>query len=208
MKLFQFILVVYFCLFQSNFNGKAQKIFYAGIPNSRMNYFASVQEKPQWCWAASIQMLMNYYNVDIDQQQIVKRTYGRSNGELPDWAASISTIHKNLNYSGIDKRGRQYMVRAEVGFGAPEPALLISELSQKRPMVIGYKANFGGHVVLITAVSYYESNKGPIIRSIVVRDPLPEINNQFDNGRVEYEASTLANRIDAYWLVRVLNEEN
>jgi len=56
---------------------------------------------------------------------------------------------------------------------------------------------------VITAVSYFQSNKGPLIRSIVVRDPLPELNNHFDNGRIEYEAHTLANKIDAYWLVKV-----
>jgi hypothetical protein len=173
-----------------------------------MNYFASVQQKPQWCWAASIQMVMNYYGVDIDQKQIVKRTYGVSNGELPDWAASIETIHKNLNYKGVDNQGKMYIVNAQVGLNAPDPILLIEELSHKRPVVIGYKANFGGHVVLITAVSYYESNKGPLIRSIVVRDPLPEINNQFDNGRIEYEAATFANLIQAYWLVRVFTTEN
>jgi hypothetical protein len=185
----------------------AQRIFYCGIPNSKMGYCAAVQEKPQWCWAASIQMVMNYYGVDIDQQQIVKRTYGTTNGELPDWAASIEIIHKNLNYTGIDKKGNRYIVNAKVGLDVPDPVLLINELSQKRPVVIAYKSNLGGHVVLITAVSYYESSRGPMIRTIVVRDPLPEVNNQFENGRIEYEASTLAKFIQAYWLVRVHTDE-
>jgi len=203
MKDYRQISVLFSIILLFSANALAQKIYYVGIPNSRMNYYASVQQKPQWCWAASIQMVMSYYNVEISQQQIVKRTYGVSNGEFPDWAASIQTIHQNLNYQGIDDTGKKYIVNAKVGFGAPDPVLLVEELSNKRPIVIAYKENSGGHVVLITAVSYFQSNKGPLIRSIVVRDPLPELNNHFDNGRIEYEAHTLANKIDAYWLVKV-----
>jgi hypothetical protein len=182
----------------------AQKLYYVGIPNSRMNYYASVQQKPQWCWAASIQMVMNYYQVDIDQQMVVERTYGTNpDGELPNWSANVETIHLNLNHKGIDKNGKKYIVNARAGKGAPEPALLIDELSQKKPVVIAYQADFGGHVVIITALSYFETPRGPIIRSIVVRDPIPGLNSPFANGRVEYDASTLASRMQAYWLVRV-----
>jgi hypothetical protein len=201
--LFQLIILI------NGNQGFAQKVYYVGIPNSSMDYFASAQQKPQWCWAASIQMLMNYYHVDLDQYQIVKRTYGSNySGELPNWAASIETIHLNLNHAGVDKRGNHYIVNAQAGFGPPEPMLLIRELSHKRPVIIGYQANFGGHVVLITAVSYYQTAVGPVIRSIIVRDPLPEMNNRFNNGRIEYDAATLASRIDAYWFVRVLTMGN
>lgn len=204
MRLRFFIVVPILLLTYVNY-GLAQKIYYVGIPNSRMNYCSAVQQKPQWCWAASIQMVLNYYNIDVDQAEIVKRTFGCGpNGELPNWSANIEEIHLNLNHMGIDKKGMQYIVNSDFGFGAPPPVVLIDELSQKRPIVIGYKANFGGHVVIITAASYFETNRGPVIRSIVVRDPMPEVNNHFANGRVEYEAATLASRIEAYWLVRVL----
>ena len=195
---------VFFLLISGGVNfSSAQKIYYVGIPNAKMNYYASYQQKPQWCWAASIQMVLKYYGVNLSQKQIVRRTYGQTNGELPDWAASIETIHKNLNHKGVDLDGRHYIVNAQVGMGAPDPMLLISELSHKRPIVIGYHADIGGHVVLITAVSYYESNRGPIIRTIVVRDPSPDTENHFMEGRVEFDGATLAKLIDAYWLVRV-----
>jgi hypothetical protein len=205
----QLFLIIAFVLLPNPYTVYSQKLYYVGIPNSRMNYFASVQEKTQWCWAASIQMVMHYYNVNVDQQLIVERTYGgKANGDLPDLAANIETINRNLNHKGIDKDGKRYIINAQAGLGAPEPALLVSELSQKRPVIIGYKAGFGGHIVLVTAVSYYESPNGPIIRSIVVRDPLPEVNNPYQNGRIEYDAMTLASRIEAYWLVRVLSGGN
>jgi hypothetical protein len=149
-------------------------------------------------------MLLNYYKVDISQEQIVERTYGKTYSfDLPDWSANIGTIHLNLNNRSIDNQGNYYVVNAQVGFGAPEPVLLIKELSEQRPVIIAYQANFGGHVVLITALSYYITDHGPIIRSIIVRDPLLDQNNCYNKGRVEYDARTLASRINAYWFVRV-----
>jgi hypothetical protein len=204
--------LIYFYLFGlwnlfTNASIYSQKLFYVGIPNSKMNYYSSVQQKPKWCWAASIQMLLNYYQVDIDQKQIVERTYGvNEQGESPDYPASIETVQFNLNHTGFDKKGRRYIVTAKSDFGPPIPQLLIDELSQKRPVVIGYQANFGGHIVLITAVSYYETPRGPLIRSIVVRDPMPELNNVYHQGRIEYEANTLASRIQVYWFVRVFSD--
>ncbi len=187
------------------FTGIAQKIFYVGIPGSKLNYVGSIQKKPQWCWAASIQMVLNYYNIAIKQEQIVERTYGREvNGQLPNWTASIGTIHMNLNNWSVDNTGKRYIVNAQFGYGAPEPIYLIEELRQQRPVIIGYQSNSGGHAVVITALSYYESDYGPVISSIIVRDPYPEQNCGASNGRVEYDAETLVNRITAHWFVRVL----
>ncbi len=187
-------------------NSFAQKLYYVGIPSSKFNYISSTQEKGQWCWAASIQMVLNYYSIDINQKQIVERTYGTDAfGDIPDWSASIQTIQANLNNWNVDNKGKNYIVNAQYGLGAPEPFFLIEELSQQRPVIIGYKTDFGGHTVVVTAISYYESSMGPVIRSIVVRDPLPG-NCEFDKkGKIEYEASALANRIIAYWFIRVFD---
>jgi len=183
----------------------AQKIFYVGIPGSKLNYVVSSQKKPQWCWAASIQMVLNYYNIAITQEQIVERTYGKDvNGNLPNWSASLETIHLNLNNWSTDNNGQQYIVNAQFGIGAPEPYFLIEELSQQRPVIIGYQSNTGGHAVVITALSYIESDYGPVIKSIIVRDPLPCEENKACKGRVEYDAATLTSRIIAYWFVRVV----
>jgi hypothetical protein len=187
------------------FSGIAQKVFYVGIPASKMNYVASSQAKPQWCWAASIQMVLNYYGVSIRQEQIVERSYGRqANGELPNWAASIQTIHLNLNNWAVDNTGKKYFVNADFGLGAPEAVFLIEELSQKRPVIIAYQSNKGGHVVVITALSYIESDSGPLISSIIVRDPMTGEESKPNSGRVEYDAITLAKRITAYWFVKVM----
>jgi len=197
-------LILFLFIFESN-QGVAQKIFYVGIPAAKFNYVVSTQKKPQWCWAASIQMVLNYYNISINQNQIVERTFGRdAYGEQPNWAASLDKIHLNLNNWSIDNTGKRYIVNSQFGYGVPEPIFFIEELSQKRPVIIGYQSNTGGHAVVVTALSYYESEYGPIIRTIIVRDPLPDTDNRSSNGRVEYDAKTLADRMTAYWFVRVM----
>lgn len=198
----QFLAIVFFFLSQTTL---AQKIYYVGIPGTKLNYVSATQEKAQWCWAASIQMVLNYYNIDINQRQIVERTYGKNiYGELPNWAASVQTIHSNLNNWSVDNKGKNYIVNAQFGTGAPEPFFLIQELSQHRPVIIGYQSDFGGHAVVVTALSYYKTAMGPVIRSIIVRDPLPGNCEPGKKGRIEYEASSLADRIIGHWFIRVL----
>jgi hypothetical protein len=203
-KKYRLILAFFMLLFGAT--SLAQKIYYVGIPGAKLNYISATQEKAQWCWAASIQMVLNYYNIDISQRQIVERTYGKDMfGDLPDWAASIQTIHSNLNNWSIDNKGKKYIVNAQFGLGAPEPFFLIEELSQQRPVIIGYQSEFGGHTVVVTAISYYEGAMGPVIRSIVVRDPLLSSCEAEKKGRKEYQASSLTDRITAHWFIRVFD---
>ncbi|TDQ28690.1 C39 family peptidase [Tenacibaculum caenipelagi] len=184
----------------------AQQAKYVGISSNSMNYFAAKQNNSQWCWAASIQMVLNGYGVNINQQQIVARTYGTDPyGNLPNWPGSFQAIHSNLNNWGIDNYGYPYTVRASIGMGTPSPAILIQELSNGRPVIIGYKSSpNGGHAVVVTAVSYINTWNGPMIQTIVVRDPWPSPTNINNLGRVEYPAVALANKIQAYWYIRVI----
>lgn len=178
---------------------------YVGIPSEKMNFVAATQKNSQWCWAASIQMVLNYYGVSIAQEQIVARTYGTdSSGNLPDWAGSFQAITANLNNWNFDNSGRQYIVMAAVYAGGPVPAVLLQELSQGRPVIIGYKRTENlGHAVVVTAASFSQSPNGPIIHSIVARDPWPSPENMQTSGRVEYPGEQIASLIQAHWYIRV-----
>ena len=69
--------------------------------------------------------MLNYYGVNISQEQIVARTYGmNAYGQLPDWPSRLETITTNLNNWSIDNTGRTYVVRATLNWGAPTPAIL------------------------------------------------------------------------------------
>lgn len=183
---------------------KAQST-YIGIPSERFNYCAASQRSSNWCWAASLQMIFNYYGVNISQEQIVYRSYGIDpQGNLPNWAGSFEVITANLNNWNIDNFGRRYSVSANLNWGAPSPVYLIQELAAQRPVLVGYQSGPNtGHAVVITACSFTQTNFGPIINSIVVRDPFPTPQNIASSGRVEYPGANLANLIQAHWYIRV-----
>jgi hypothetical protein len=199
------LILILMLTFSIGENVFGQQATYVGIPSNKFNYFASSQRNSNWCWAASLQMIFNYYGVSITQEQIVARSYGVDPyGQLPNWAGSFQVITSNLNNWNIDNNGRQYSVSASLNWGAPTPAYLIQELAAQRPVLIGYQSGpNSGHAVVITACSYTQSAYGPIIQSIVVRDPWPSQENISTNGRVEYPGINLANLIQAHWYIRI-----
>ena len=179
---------------------------YVGIPSAQMDYFTASQKNSQWCWAASIQMVLNYYGIAISQEQIVARTYGTDPfGNLPNWAGSFEAITANLNNWSVDNMGRPYTVMASLNWGAPTPIILLQELSEGRPVIMGYRSGpNSGHAVVITAASFLPSPQGPIIQTVVVRDPWPSPQNIAYRGRVEYPGADLAYLMQAYWYIRVM----
>jgi len=42
-----------------------QQTIYVGILRESFNYFALAQRNSNWCWASSLQMIFNYYGVNI-----------------------------------------------------------------------------------------------------------------------------------------------
>ncbi|MFA7326307.1 MAG: papain-like cysteine protease family protein [Candidatus Kapaibacterium sp.] len=186
-------------------NTNAQQIT-VGVPSGVVNFYSAKQNSSQWCWAASIQMVLTGYGVNISQEQIVYRTYGTDDyGNLPNWGGSLESIHYNLNNWGIDSYGYAYTVQALMGRGAPTPATLIEQLINQRPVIIAYKTGpNSGHAVVVTAVSYYLSQIGPIITNIIVRDPWPSEENKRNLGRVVHSGQILADKIEAYWFINVI----
>ena len=176
-----------------------------GIPSGEMDFVAAAQQNSQWCWAAAIQMVMGYHGVAITQQQIVARTYGTDWwGNLPDWAGSIEAITANLNNWSIDNYGQQYVVAATLNWGAPAPSVLINELRNRRPMIIGYRSGpNSNHAVVVTAATFSQTIFRTVIHSIVVRDPWPSAANVFRRGRNEHDGASLAQLISAHWLISV-----
>ncbi|HBS88321.1 MAG: hypothetical protein A2W91_17610 [Bacteroidetes bacterium GWF2_38_335] len=177
---------------------------YVGIEGDDIDNIMVAQNNSYWCWAATIEMVLNYYKVYVPQDSIVKKVYGLDeNSELPDYGATIETIQDRLNCSDVDTNGTTYTISSEMGKGAPNPSVLIRELGEKKPVIIGYDTGEGGHTVLITAASYINTPSGPKITSIVVRDPMPDAAFDMNNGRIEYPGKFLAQRIHAYWLIDV-----
>jgi hypothetical protein len=187
-----------------------QEPVYVGITADKFNYFASTQRNSEWCWAASIQMMFNYYGIDISQEQIVARSFNKDQNEkLPNVTGDLKVITENLNNWSIDNQGKAYQVNAKLHYGPPTPTYLVKELANERPVMIGYQTGPNtGHAVLITACSYIPTKNGPQIRSVIVRDPWPSPENKASAGRIEYWGHSIAKLIQTHWYVRVNSDPN
>lgn len=198
-------LLLFFLTIQLCNESIGQQLVYVGIPRTSFDHFASDQRNSNWCWAASLQMIFNYYGVDLDQASIVARSYGTDPfGNLPNWTGNLQVITANLNNWNLTRSGIRYSVQASMNIGAPNPTYLIRELSDQRPILAGYMAGPGsGHAVVITGCSYILTASGPYIHTIIVRDPWPTPQNIANAGRVEYPASDFAQVVQAHWYIRV-----
>jgi len=149
--------------------------------------FATVSQKEtQWCWAACITMVLNYYDIPCTQEEVVMRTYGT----LVNYPArDLYQIAQYLNGWGVDRQGRQVIVQAEAYSSAPFDAIL-SVLSDGRPFIIGVGNGYSGHVVVCYGVDWVNNYWGPEVTKFYVYDPWP------DNGYSEWDTREL----NMYWV--------
>ena len=130
------------------------------------------QQSSQWCWAASISMLFSYYKHPVAQQSIVQSLYGRI-VNLP--SGNGWNIASRVNTSWVDANGKRFRAQLtgaydyDAGVMTVNNAMLVSELDQDRPVIIGTR----GHAVVGTAVQYLVTPAGPYITGIGVFDPWP-----------------------------------
>lgn len=178
---------------------------YVGIPSEKMEGVVAIQEHSNWCWAACIQMIFQYNELDLSQAEIVRRSFGTDPyGNLPNWTGNFEVITRNLNGWNLDNAGAPYRVSSLMNWGAPPPAYLIDELTAERPVLVGYRTGpQSGHAVLITAASFIQTPQGPEIQSVVVRDPMPTRDQPKEASRYEYPAFRFAHKIQAYWFVQI-----
>jgi hypothetical protein len=172
---------------------------YWGIATEVFDFIAASQEQEMWCWAASIQMLLNFYRVPVTQEQIVSRVYG-----IPlNQPGTDNAISASLHGWGINANGKHFTVQSCVAPGPPSPQVLFRELSRGHPILLTFNPGFPlGHAVVVTAAS----SIGTIVTSLVYRDPSQTPTNIENKGRVELFTEQLAQflpSVQSHWLVTV-----
>lgn len=131
------------------------------------------QRKSNWCWAAAIQMVLNYNGIFVSQEQLVQQKFGA----LVDRSADGYEIMKSLNgwfWSIFSSRTR---VSAWVVDMTADTQFL-NLLASKKPMIAGLRGSSteaAGHAYVVTGAEYSmdPSGQGVIVRSVTVRDPWP-----------------------------------
>jgi len=162
------------------------------------------QETPVWCWAASIEMCLDYYGFDVSQPEIVARTFG---GAIPA-AGNWIQITQNLNYVGQDAKGKNVLVSASVYWGSPSSEVIVNHLKNNNPIIMAFHnpSTFIGHAVVITGVEYSVINGRVKIHNVTVRDPFPYSPAHVANGgRVTYPNNIQPTHI---WLVSATVESD
>jgi len=152
-----------------------QNLFVAGIPSDQFEYFSSPnqngrQRQANWCWAASVQMVLNYHGLYVQQERVVQRIYGG----LVDRPANANQILHALSGWAPDQRGRYSSIHANPY--TISGSQIVRDLANRWPLIVGLRNPNGGtgHAVVLTAVYYSvgQSNE-PVFRSVIIRDPWP-----------------------------------
>lgn len=156
------------------------KYIYVGVPQNEFSAIASFgkQHSMNWCWAACIQMILNYNSIPVLQEQIVKRTLGK----LVDKPADPHIMFKALNNWEVDVYGNKVLVSSN--FYSTDTKEITTFLATKKPLIVGLRqqgSNIGHAYVLIGM--FYETvfkNNGETSykpHSVLLVDPWPGNNS-------------------------------
>jgi len=169
-------------------------VFAAGIPTEQFQFFVARQQRTNWCWAASIQMVLNFHGLVVSQDQIVARVFG-SNVDAP---ADPSQILASLSGWAFQINGRPASVSASpVVFQGSD---IVSDLVFHWPLIVGVQNPTGeGHIYVLTAVTYSVGpGNQPLFISATLRDPWPT-----NPSRIEVPWTEFAPRVGFVARVRV-----
>ena len=142
------------------------------------------QRRQNWCWAASVQMILNIAGIRVSQEDVVERIYG---GDL-DRGGTSQQILDALTGWAPTISGTTALLNPLPLTNDPD---MIDDLSLGWPLVVGLRNSDGsGHAEVITAVKYgVQADGSPAFQSVVLRDPWP-----YNPSRVEMPWPEFANR--------------
>lgn len=167
--------------------------FVAGVPSEEFVHFAAPegagrQKMENWCWAACIQMVLNYHGLYVDQKDVVARVFGGA----VDRPANGQQMMQALTGWAPDSRGRRSKIYADDR--TIDPVTVINDLDRKWPLIVGLSGARGaatGHAYVMTAAYFSKGPNGvPIIHRVVLRDPFPGY-----PSRIELDAGEFGQRL-------------
>lgn len=149
-------------------------LWVAGIPSNEFEFFAApqtagLQRQSNWCWAACVQMVLNYRGVPVTQEQVVQRIFA---GAVPNVPGQPNQILTALSGWAFTRNGQRVILQSSpFAFDGSE---IVQDLAGRWPIVVGVNMGNSGHAYVLTAVTYgVDPWNRPIFRSVVLRDPWP-----------------------------------
>lgn len=163
--------------------------YVVGIPTDYIVQLAAPesagrQRKENWCWAACVQMGLNFGGIDMTQERIVRKVFGNND----DQPGNRANMHKALNGQYTNNRQQcVYVLSATLRLLKDAHAntsvrpwttgeTIIGELSHGIPIIVAL-SNPGsniGHACLLTGADFYLDARGEAqVTSVILRDPWP-----------------------------------
>lgn len=178
--------------------------FIAGVNSNTFNYFSmtgsGVQRNMNWCWAACIQMVLNYHGLVVTQEQIVARCFG----QLVDAPGGEREMYIALSGWAPNVWGRTSRIATDEIFA--DGAAIQIALAMNNPLIVALKNSNSniGHANVLTGIYYsittdYYGNILTIIPDkVVLRDPWP--GNLSRNEMSWYEFANRVTSIHRVWV--------
>jgi hypothetical protein len=169
------------------FDGYGVQRCEAGIDSALMDVAAADrQERSQWCWAACIEAVFNYYGHAVSQERIVEEAWGR----VVDMPGSPYQILRSLNRRWTDDDGGEFRAFGTT-FGT-NAVTAAQDLAADRPLIVGTL----GHAMVLTSLQYVRNAYGGgQVTMAVVRDPWPTNPRRRGLSPQEWYAMNFAARI-------------
>jgi ABC-type bacteriocin/lantibiotic exporter with double-glycine peptidase domain len=147
----------------------APNSYIAGVRTNEFQFFvaperAGRQRQQNWCWAACVQMVLNYHGLYVTQEQVVQRVFGAQ----VDQGANEAQILQALSGWAPDMRGRFSAITASPYVW---DQALINDLAYKWPLIAAIQNDDGqsGHAYVLTALQFhYESYVSGYNRTLVL----------------------------------------
>lgn len=163
------------------------------------------QQTPMWCWAATIQTLMNFHypNNEIDQCKIVSSYFGTDDCSDPNLALRGGYMPQMKQFLENNDLGMTFSCDYETGPLSVEE--IIDNITNCKPIIIQLKLSpFSNstHAVVIMGIWRKTDNFGNPFIEVVLKDPYPyNWNSIVTNGLngIEY------NRLASIWVSSIYN---
>lgn len=159
----------------------------AGVDDISFQSAAQSQHASEWCWAASISMVFDYYNHPVSQERIVNDVWGG----IVNMPSGAPQILRSLNRRWTDDNGDRFQ-----SFGDPLSANNLNavlDLRQNRPLIIGAL----GHATVLTALTSdinVQTNAWQVVQA-TVQDPWPTSGGERALSLVEWLHISFAARV-------------
>lgn len=161
-------------------------LFAAGIKSNEFAFFAARQNKPNWCWAACVQMVLNYHGLMVTQEAVLQRVFGAQidvPGQPQHILTALSGWAPNMGGGFSAIQASPYVFQG---------SQIVQDLAWKYPLIVGLKPRTGsgtGHAYVLTAVVYgvNPSNNEPIFQGVILRDPWPTSPSRQEMSWAEFQ---------------------